>query len=317
MSYFKSDQEEADTKIVLYALDATAIGATEIRIHSPDTDVFILCQRRYPDLCQNTVFVTGKGRNYHEINLQPIICALGPLKTAALLAFHALTGADNTGSFSNKGKATCWNVFYEASEDAIRALSQLGTSDFPSSESQKAVEKLVCQFFVPKTNISTVKALRWWLFTKKQAKSERLPPTLAALNQAILRAHYQLLVWNNDRTPNPSLPSPMDFGWEWKEEEKKWIPIMTTLLPAPEAIIHLVKGKCVKEKCTTKRCQWRKAGLNYTDLCGCSDTGEGCENMPEDDSGDNDEEVSDDEDDDEADNEYMSDTDDNVDGELI
>ena len=38
--------------------------------------------------------------------------------------------------------------------------------------------------------------------------------------------------------------------------------------------------------------------------------------MPEDDSGDNDEEVSDDEDDDEADNEYMSDTDDDVDGEL-
>ena len=32
----------------------------------------------------------------------------------------------------------------------------------------------------------------------------------------------------------------MDFGWEWKEEEKKWIPIMTTLLPAPDAIIHLL-----------------------------------------------------------------------------
>ena len=43
MSYSKSDQEEADTKIVLHALDATASGATEIRIHSPDTDVFILC----------------------------------------------------------------------------------------------------------------------------------------------------------------------------------------------------------------------------------------------------------------------------------
>ena len=35
MSYLKSDQEEADTKIVLHALDATASGATEIRIHSP------------------------------------------------------------------------------------------------------------------------------------------------------------------------------------------------------------------------------------------------------------------------------------------
>ena len=51
MSYLRSDQEEADTKIVLHALDATANGATETRIHSSDTDVFILALRRYPDLC--------------------------------------------------------------------------------------------------------------------------------------------------------------------------------------------------------------------------------------------------------------------------
>ena len=63
-SYQKSDQEEADTKTVLHALDATANGATEIRIHSPDTDVFVLALRCYPDLCQNTVFVTGKGETY-------------------------------------------------------------------------------------------------------------------------------------------------------------------------------------------------------------------------------------------------------------
>ena len=64
MSYLKSDQEETDTKIVLHALDATANGATETRIHSSDTDVFILALRRRPDLCQNTVFVTGKGDTY-------------------------------------------------------------------------------------------------------------------------------------------------------------------------------------------------------------------------------------------------------------
>ena len=64
VSYLKSDQEETATKIVLHALDATANGATETRIHSSDTDVFILALRRYPDLCQNTVFVTGKGDTY-------------------------------------------------------------------------------------------------------------------------------------------------------------------------------------------------------------------------------------------------------------
>ena len=100
MSYLKSDQEEADTKIVLHALDATANGATEIRIHSPDTDVFILALRRYPDRCQNTVFVTGKGDTYRTIKLQPIVRALGPLKTAALPSSNALTGADNTDSFA-------------------------------------------------------------------------------------------------------------------------------------------------------------------------------------------------------------------------
>ena len=66
MSYLKSDQEEADTKIVLHALDATANGATEIRIHSPDTDVYILSLRRYLDFCQNTLFVTGKGQNHRR-----------------------------------------------------------------------------------------------------------------------------------------------------------------------------------------------------------------------------------------------------------
>ena len=33
---------EADRKILLHAVDNAAHGATEITIHSPDTDVFIL-----------------------------------------------------------------------------------------------------------------------------------------------------------------------------------------------------------------------------------------------------------------------------------
>ena len=38
-------------------------------------------------------------------------------------------------------------------------------------------------------------------------------PTKAALIQAILRAHYQAMVWKNDIIPNPRLPSPTGFGW--------------------------------------------------------------------------------------------------------
>ena len=94
---------------------------------------------------------------------------------------------------------------------------------------------------------------------------------------------------------NPALPSPSDDGWEWKEDEKMWNPMMTTLPPAPDAIIHLVKCKSVKERCATKRCQCRKAGLSCTDLCGCCDTDdEQCENMCDD--ADEDEDYVDDDD---------------------
>ncbi|KAK3742603.1 hypothetical protein QZH41_006382 [Actinostola sp. cb2023] len=71
MSHLQSDQEEADTKMLLHALDATTSGATTIRIHSPDTDVLVLVLRRYPDLCDDTSFVTGIGQKHRIIPLNP------------------------------------------------------------------------------------------------------------------------------------------------------------------------------------------------------------------------------------------------------
>ena len=66
---------------------------------------------------------------------------------------------------------------------------------------------------------------------KKQAQSDRLQPTQAALQQAILRADYQLMVWNSDRITNPELLSPQHYGWRMDQEE--WVPVMTNMPPAP------------------------------------------------------------------------------------
>ena len=64
-------------------------------------------------------------------------------------------------------------------------------------------------------------------FFKKQAQSERLPPTQAALSQTIVRAHYQLL------------PSRENVGWT--ADENGWMPVMTELRipPTPDAIGYL------------------------------------------------------------------------------
>ena len=50
----KDDQEVADTKMILHAVDATADGAHEVCIHSSDTDVPLLAIRRCQEMCNNT-----------------------------------------------------------------------------------------------------------------------------------------------------------------------------------------------------------------------------------------------------------------------
>lgn len=47
---------------------------------------------------------------------------------------------------------------------------------------------------------------------KKQAHSDRLPPTKAALYEALMRVHHQAMVWNSDKVANLELTSPQDYG---------------------------------------------------------------------------------------------------------
>ena len=68
---------------------------------------------------------------------------------------------------------------------------------------------------------------------------------------------------------------------------------MTTLSPAPEAIIQLVKCKCATERCSTNHCQCRKAGLPCTDLCSCLEGDDKCENQPGECDDDDDDDISD------------------------
>ena len=93
-----SDQEDADTELILHAVDATACGATSIDICSPDTDMLIMAVRCYPELCSNTN--TNRKESPNDPT-PPYLYALGP---AALPTLHTLSGSDNTGSFAGKRK---------------------------------------------------------------------------------------------------------------------------------------------------------------------------------------------------------------------
>ena len=113
--------------------------------------------------------------------------------------------------------------------------------------------------------------LRWELFTASQAEAQKLTPTKAALLQHILWA----VVWAHLEDPKPDLP-PAD-GYGWKEQSDTYIPVITTLDPAPKAVVELVHCNCTTV-CSTARCTCRKAYLVCTELCKCSFQADNCEN---------------------------------------
>ena len=220
-------------------------------------------------------FVTGQ---WHRVTiLKPTVQALGSTKVAALTGLHALSGADITGSFAGKGKATWWKVFKEAHGETITALANLGKRAQPTADILSDIEKLVCQVYMPNTTINSFKELTWCLFRKTQAQSETLPPTQKALRQDIKRANYEAFVWNLDTVPEPQLPSPDTLGWTL--EDDKWVHIMTSLPPGPEAIIQLVNCGYVKSRCSSSKSNCRKAELKCTHLCSCAYYDDLCDNQ--------------------------------------
>lgn len=270
LEHLASPQEEADTKMILHAVDATSRGATQISIFSPDTDVFVLALRRYPQLCTRSLFVTGRGDRFRSIEIGLVYNGLGPERASALPGFHAFTGADNTGAFYGKGKLTCWKVFENAEAQVISAFTELGKTTELKECVTTGLELFVCQLYSPLTKLKETADLRWWMFNKKGCESSKLPPTKAALHQSILRAHHQSWIWNHDNIANPERLPPENYGWMLENDNSRdFQPRMTTLPPAPTAIIELVKCSCSKSRCAS-RCSCKSHGLRCTELCQCT-----------------------------------------------
>ena len=68
------------------------------------------------------------------------------------------------------------------------------------------------------TNCKKVNEYRTELFVKHGRTMERIPPTLAALNNHIKMVAFQAgHVWGQSLESCPLLPSPYDWGWKLNE----------------------------------------------------------------------------------------------------
>ena len=105
--------------------------------HSLDTQIFILALRHYSSL------ITSTGRNFQEIILQAIFCAIGPEMAAT---------PPPPPSPSLKWSRQDWKSFMKT--EIIIGLPELGGAGvIPRVEMMASIKKFVCQLYLPKTEM--------------------------------------------------------------------------------------------------------------------------------------------------------------------
>lgn len=123
-------------------------------------------------------------------------------------------------------------------------------------------------------SIKTIPDLRWHLLWKQMAEIDKLPPTIGALKQHILRVHIQTLVWGQAAIAQQDLQlDPLENGY-CKDSDGHLKPTTTEVLPAPKAIFEMMRCEC-KTDCSSAKCFCRTKNLVCTDLCQC---GSHCQN---------------------------------------
>ena len=126
--------------------------------------------------------------------------------------------------------------------------------------------------------IGNIPELRWYLFCKHRAESDRLPPILGSLKQHILRVHLQAQIWGQPKAATQSFLNPHQNRF-YKDNNGLIKPKTTTMSPAPDATIEMVRCQC-KTNCTTKRCSCLASDLACTDLCICGETMSHAKKLP-------------------------------------
>ncbi|KAK4318609.1 hypothetical protein Pmani_010400 [Petrolisthes manimaculis] len=97
--------EEADTCILLQAMDAVEKSYGKIMLRTVDTNVVVLAVSAVVLLENTQMWIAlGTGKHLIYIPAHQIATSLGAEKARALLMFHAFISCDTVSSFAGKGK---------------------------------------------------------------------------------------------------------------------------------------------------------------------------------------------------------------------
>ena len=100
----ESNQEETDTRVVLYLNYAVKLGYKSAVVRTPDSDIlFILLH--YAHSIPPTIYLdTGSGKHRQIVNVSELSESKGADYCTTMLGLYVFTGEDVTSAFKGKGK---------------------------------------------------------------------------------------------------------------------------------------------------------------------------------------------------------------------
>ena len=273
-----SDQEEADSRLLLHAKSALSQNMTFVYIISNDTDVIIIALGVYHKLCSEHIFDDmviefGIGQHERRISVKSLAESLGQTRSQAMVFFHSFTGTDTTSSFRNIGKKRAYEAF-KAYSEIEQIFSDFHVNPFPNFDEEhekfKKIQRFVILMYSKTSLLHNTDEARLDLYFSRSQNIENIPPTKNALFLHTRRALYQSGVWSRCLEAQQNLPSPKDFGWlESSDQVIKWIPNWMSQFQASIECREFVKCGCQTSCTSSKRCKCNSADLKCTRLCKC------------------------------------------------
>ena len=276
-----SDQEEADSRIVLHCLFEAqkSTSNSSIVVHSPDTDVFILLLHYSFQISCTLLFYTGSGNNRRTLDVHKFARELESDICTALPAFHAFTGCDTTSAFVRKGKKGPFRML-QKNTHAVEAFKSLGTDPNTVSETTfRELEKFVCCMY-GKSSYVDVNRLRYDTFKSRYEVRDLqktlsihngvdislLPPCRESLMKHCQRANYQAYIWTHAHIATIRLPSPVGCGWKLNEDGTIAVDWIKDALPQP--VVEVLSEKEEEAECREQQLAERSEDeMDETETC--------------------------------------------------
>uniref|UniRef100_UPI00358FCD05 uncharacterized protein n=1 Tax=Myxine glutinosa TaxID=7769 RepID=UPI00358FCD05 len=191
-----SNQEETDTRVVLYLHHAAALGYKNAVVRTRDTDIFMILLYHAPAIKLTVYLDTGSGKHRQLLNLSELAESLGEDYCVTLLGFYVFSGEDCTSAFKGKGKVGPLKKL-EKNPRFHKAFSQLGDNWTLKPEVLRQLEQFTCLMYgqsrESSVDVVRAKLLRKMVGEDKKLTSKskvdlaRLPPCHSAL-----KPHVQL-----------------------------------------------------------------------------------------------------------------------------